>query len=87
MTVEQIAPTPEFWATYQSRLTAYRHDEMSEAFANYSLDALILLVDFSFEILSIIETLIVIVSMSPYELNVTIEQSARGLASVVSKIP
>lgn len=48
---------------HQSRLQAYRHGGVPGVFANYSLDVLVLLSDFSYEVPSVIGTPIVTVPM------------------------
>lgn len=79
--------TPEFWATYQSRLTTYRQGGVPGVLANYSLDALILPADFASEIPTIIGTPVVTVPMGSYGPNVTVERSTRGLVEIAPNIP
>lgn len=79
--------TPEFWATYQSRLATYRRGGVPGVLANYSLDALILPADFSSDVPTIIGTPVVTVPMGSYESNVTIREGSRGLVNIAPNIP
>lgn len=79
--------TPEFWAAYQSRLSTYRQGGVPGVLANYSLDALILPANLSYEVPTTIGTPVVIVPMGSFGPNQPVETGPRGLIEVAPNIP
>ena len=79
--------TPEFWTAYRSRINIYRNGGVPGVLANYSLDALVLPAELSYDVPSIIGTPMVIVPMGSYGPNVTIERSARDFIKIAPNIP
>lgn len=79
--------TPEFWAAYQSRLSTYRQGGVPGVLANYSLDALILPANLSYEVPTTIGTPVVVVPMGSFGPDQPVEPGPRGLVSVAPNIP